>query len=127
MHPEAVLWLSETEALLMFQSMAEIMAATHLFGAALAWCNETIRLHIHPLINTQVRKYVAAKGRCPPAPKHRSWVRDWLPGLPIVSHPERGPLPRFHMALRDLSDAHLWQPMEDLWQEVVQRELTAPP
>ena len=36
-----------------------------LFCVATAWCNEPIRLHIHPPIGTQVREYVTVRGRHP--------------------------------------------------------------
>ena len=64
-HLEGVLWLLETEGALTFQSTSKLMAMICLFGGAIAWYNEPIRLHIHPPTGTQVREYVAVRGRCP--------------------------------------------------------------
>ena len=50
---------------------------------------------------------------------------SWSP--PSDPHPD-GRVPcQFHMDLRDLGDAQLWQLMEGLWQEVAHRELNTFP
>ena len=50
---------------------------------------------------------------------------SWSP--PSDPHPDGRAPHQFHMDLRDLGDAQLWQLMEDLWQEVVHRELNVSP
>ena len=50
-----------------------------------------------------------------------------FPSHPCNPHPDWRAPHLFHMELRDLGDAKLWQLMEDLWQEVVHRELSASP
>ena len=61
-HPEGVLQLLETEAVLTFQSTSEMMAAVYPFGAAMVWHDDPIT--ICPPTSTQVREYVAVRSRC---------------------------------------------------------------
>ena len=51
-HPESVAWILETEAVLVFWSTSELMATMHLLGAAIAWYNEPIKLHVCPPTST---------------------------------------------------------------------------
>ena len=85
-HPEGVLWLSNTK------SGSKMMATMHLFTVAMVWHDEPIRLCIRPHTGTQVREYVALRGRC------LSGTQAQIPGGEVVSqpstsepHPEGGP------------------------------------
>ena len=48
------------------------MAMMHLLGAATVWCEEPIKLHVHPPSNAQAREYVAARGQLPLAASPKS-------------------------------------------------------
>ena len=50
-----------------------------------------------------------------------------FPLPPSDPHPDGRASCPFHIDLRDLGDAQLWQLMEDLWQEVAHGELNASP
>ena len=54
-------------------------------------------------------------------PSTETQVGRWYPSLSLMTSNLKGAPPQFHMALRDLGDAQLWQLMEDLWQEAAQR------
>ena len=60
-HLDGVFWISETKALLTFQSTPKMMATMHFLGVAMAWCKEPIRLHTSPPTNTNLRSYVAVR------------------------------------------------------------------
>ena len=62
-HPEGLLQISETKALLAFQSTTEMTAVMCLLGAAMAWHDEPIRLHICPPTSTHITDYVPARDR----------------------------------------------------------------
>ena len=55
------------------------MAVTHLFGVAIAWHNEPIRLCICPPTSTQVRDYMAVRGQ------HPSITHAWIRGEEVMS------------------------------------------
>ena len=90
----------------------------------MVWHDEAIQIHVHPPTDTQVREYVASRGR------HPSGAHAQIPAGEAVSHsfpsePE-GSQQQFHLALRDLDDAPLRQVMEELQQERARREGTTP-
>ena len=62
-HPDGVIWISETEALLVLPSTTKVMSMMCLFGEALVWHNKSIRLHLHPPTDTYIRDYVALRNR----------------------------------------------------------------
>ena len=64
-HLEVVLWLSDTETVLAFQSGSEMMATMHLFTKAMVWHDEPIKICVHPPTGMQVQEYMASKGRHP--------------------------------------------------------------
>ena len=127
-HLDGVFQISETEALLTFHSTTEMMATMCLLGATTVWHNEPIRLHTHPPTNSHLRAYVAARGACPSGTQTLTSGREVVSlSPPSDPDPEERPPSPFQMALRDLRDAQLRQLMEDLWQEVAQRDLTTSP
>ena len=100
-HLVGVLSVSETEAVLTFWSTSEMVAMMHLFGMAMAWHHDPIRLCIHPPTSTQVREYVAARGRNPSG--NPCTDPGWRGGVPVsstVPNPKGAP-PQLHMAIRD--------------------------
>ena len=122
--PESVLQLSETEVVLKFWSTSEMMALMHLSGATMMWHNKPIRHCIHPPTSTQVREYVAVRGRCPSSAQTQTLVEEVVSQSPPISPILKGAPPWFHMTL---NDTQLRQVMEDLQQEAARREGAAPP
>ena len=91
-HLDGVLQISETEALFMFQSTSKLGAAAHLLGVAMAWYNESTRLHSCPPTNAHLRDYVAARGRCPSGTHTLSPGREVVSQSPLVTPTlKRGP------------------------------------
>ena len=91
------------------------MATRHLFAAAMVWYDEPVKLHIHLPIGTQVRDYMATRGRWPSGNKVQ------IPGGEVVSqssltepHPEWGPWPS--------GSAQLREALEELQLETARRE-----
>ena len=102
---EGMLRLLDTEAVLSFWSSSEMMAMMCLLAVAMAWCDEPIRLHICPPTGTQVREYVALRG------KHPYGIKVQPPDVEVVSQSSpsdpQGPWLQPHLAIRDLDDAKL--------------------
>ena len=64
-HPEDVLQLSDTETVLAFSSISNMMAALCHFVVAMNWCGEPVRLCIWLLMTMQVNDYIAMWSSCP--------------------------------------------------------------
>ena len=127
-HPDGVLQISETKALLAFWCTTKMMAAMHPMGVAMELHDKPIRLCIHPPTNTHLRDYVAVREGCPSGTQTPTTGREVVSqSLPSKTHLEESPPTQFHMAFRDLGDAQLRQLMEDLWQGAAQRDLTVSP
>ena len=82
----------------------------------------------YPPTGTQVREYVAIRGR------HPSGALAQIPGGEAVSqssssgsYPEEGPLLQPHLAIRDLDDAQLREALEELQLEMARRKGMALP
>ena len=95
----------------------------HLFAVAMVWQHEPIKLHICPPTGTQVREYVAMRGR------HASGVQAQIPGGEVVSqsspsepHPEGGAQPQLHLAIGDVNDAQLREALGELQLETSRKE-----
>ena len=126
-HMEGLLQISETKAVLAFQSNSKLTAAMCLLGVDMAWHDKPIKLHVCSPASIQAREYEAARGQ------HPSGTQAPGPGRDVVSwsstsdsHLEREPPPPFHMAPRNLNEAQLRQVMENIQQEAARREDTAP-
>ena len=78
-HQGSVFQILETKALFAFHSTTKMMAAMHLLGTAIMWCNEPIRLCTHPPTTTNLRAYVTERGICP------SGTQSLTPGREMVS------------------------------------------
>ena len=108
-HPDSVFQMLGNKALVAFCSIAKMIAATCLLGAATAWHDEPIRLCTHCPTTTHLRAYVAERGAClsdtqTPAPGRE--VVSWLPlaTLPLRRGPHllsRWPLGTLGMAIWD--------------------------
>ena len=64
-HPEAVLQILDTEAVLIFWHNTDMMDMIHCLTAAKVWQGESIVLHILPLKGRQVREYIAKRSSHP--------------------------------------------------------------
>ena len=120
-HPKGMLQLLVTELIILFCSSEEMLATAHMVTKAMAWCEEPIKLCTSLPSTAHLRVYIA--GRNPPHQALKSLTPEgeevpWLP--PSNPHPNGRAPCQFHMDLRDLGDAQLWQLMEDIWQEVAQ-------
>ena len=111
-----------------FCSSEQMLVTAHLVTKALAWCDESIKLHTNPTSTTHLRAYVAGRNA-----HHLGTQSLTLEGEevsqspPSDTHPDGRTPHQFHMDVGDLGDAQLWQLMEDIWQEVAHRELSAFP
>ena len=61
-HPEGVLWLSDTKAVLPFQWNSDVMTTTHHLTVDTVWHGKPTKLHILPPKSRQVSDYVAMCG-----------------------------------------------------------------
>ena len=96
-----------------------MLAVAHMVTKAMAWCEEPIKLCTSPPSTAHLRAYIAGRNACPlgtQSPTPEGEEVSWSP--PSNLHPEGRAPHQFHMALGDLGDAHLWQLMEDLQQQV---------
>ena len=116
-YPEGVQMLLDMKMVLAVQSSSEMMAAWHLFTAAMVGHDEPIRICVHPPMGAE---YMALRSR------HPSSAHAQIPGGEVVSQSSLiEPQQQFHLALRDLEDAQLRQVMEELQQETAGGEGTA--
>ena len=71
----------------------------------MVWHNEPIKIHGHPPMGTQVREYMALRGRCP------SFAQVQILGGEVVSQSSpsepQGAWLQLHLAIRDLNDTQL--------------------
>ena len=64
-HPDGVLQLSDTKAVLAFQHETNMIATMHYLTAAMVWWGEPIRFCILPTKGRHVRDYITMRGSCP--------------------------------------------------------------
>ena len=64
-HPQGVLWLWDTKAVLAFWCNSNMLATMYHLTVAMVWHNKPIKLHILPLKSRQVKEYVAMRGSYP--------------------------------------------------------------
>ena len=92
-HLEGVLWISETEAVLAFQSTSKLTAVMHLLGVSMVWYDEPIKCCVCPPTAAQAREYVASRGQHPFGTQAPGLGREVVSCSPLVSDPylEWGP------------------------------------
>ena len=94
----------------------------HLFTVAMVWHDEPIKILVCPPTGTQVREYMASRGRCP------SIAQVQIPGGEVLSQSSTSdPHLQLHVVLRDLNDAQLREVLDEIQLETSRREGTAPP
>ena len=91
-HPEGVLQVSDTETVLAFQCVSNMMAMMCHLTAAMIWWDEPIVLCILPPKGRQVREYVTMRS------SHQSHTQMYIQGrgmgtqpLPNMHHLDKGP------------------------------------
>ena len=124
-HPEGVLWFLATESVIFFCSSDKMLATVCRATKAMVLHEEPIRLCTSPPSTTHLRAYIAVRDGQPSGTQSLTPDREEIPQpSPSNPHPDGRTQCQFHM---NLGDAQLRQLMEDIQQEVAQRELNAPP
>ena len=113
-YPEGVLQFLDIKMVLAFSSSSNMMATSCCFAVAMNWCGEPVKLHMWPLMTTQVRDYIAAWSSHPSstqAPVMGEGVEAW----PLPSEPYLDNGPQMDLTTRnlwDLDDDQLWEALE---------------
>ena len=101
-----------------------MMAVMCLFTAAMVWCNEPIKIHVHPPTGVQLGEYIALRDR------HPSGAQAQILGGETVSQSSpselQGSQPQLHLTLRELDNAQVREVVDEMQLETTRREGIAP-